>query len=270
MNRHVHEFYRETSSEYSKGHFHKVVALHATPDLDWNEIRLLAPELSRGWYELSRLKQEDRIEFVRDFWVSKLPYHPKLQEFITQFFNSVEDIGVFVVQKKYDDPHQAHMVYSLKNDVGFYRGYPPATDSGITNLQNAFSDTIFPQDYVAFLQIHDGFCKTTDCTGITQSFLMKESYEKFQKMVEAFETPLLTTKNQTVNPKTLIPFYESFGMPFYQCFWSEWYPLEEMGNVYFSGSTKTISDVASKDPSAETMAFPTYSDWLMFYLESIS
>lgn len=270
MNRHVHEFYKETSSSSSKGNFHKVIALHTDRDFSWNEIHRLAPDLSRGWYELSRLKQEDRLEFVRDFWISKLPYHPKLQEFITQFFDSVEDIGIYVVQKMYDDPFQSHLVYSLKKDVGFYRGYSPITESGIANLQNAFSDTIFPQDYVAFLQIHDGFCKTTDCTGITKSSLMRESYDKFQEMVGSFDAPLTTSKNQAVNPRSLIPFYESFGMPFYQCFWSEWYPLEEMGNVYFSGSTKTISDVTSKDPSADTMAFPTYSDWLMFYLESIS
>ena len=58
-------------------------------------------------------------------------------------------------------------------------------------------------------------------------------------------------------------------MPFFQCFWLEWYPEDEMGNVYYSGVANTISDLAAKATSAENMAFPTFTDWLMFYLETI-
>jgi hypothetical protein len=58
-------------------------------------------------------------------------------------------------------------------------------------------------------------------------------------------------------------------MPFYQCFWAEWYPEQEMGNVYYSGESKTISDVFGSFSSSETMAFTTFTDWLMFYLERI-
>jgi hypothetical protein len=79
----------------------------------------------------------------------------------------------------------------------------------------------------------------------------------------------MTSKGAPVNPKSVIPFYESFGIPFYQCFWGEWYPQQEMGNVYFSHTTKTISDVGGTDSSAESMAFQTFVEWLMFYLERV-
>lgn len=97
---------------------------------------------------------------------------------------------------------------------------------------------------------------------------MREVYERFQQMLKKLDV-LKTTDEIEVNPKTLIPFYESFGMPFYQCFWSEWYPEEEMGNVYFSDLTKTISSTHLRESSPENMAFPTFIDWLKFYLERI-
>jgi hypothetical protein len=58
-------------------------------------------------------------------------------------------------------------------------------------------------------------------------------------------------------------------MPFFQCFWGEWYPEREMGNVYYSGFTRSISDYTQFGVGVETMAFETFTDWLMFYLETI-
>ena len=126
---------------------------------------------------------------------------------------------------------------------------------------------MLPLDYLAFLQIHNGFSKVTD-SGITPSNLMKKKYNDFQNTLSLAE-PVTTVKGDPVDALKLIPFYESFGMPFYQCFWGEWYPEEEMGNVYFSGQTNKISDTTGLDPSVDTMAFPTFADWLMFYLEII-
>ncbi len=118
------------------------------------------------------------------------------------------------------------------------------------------------------MEIHNGFSKTTD-TGIISTRMMPLVYERFLSLIDK-DNPPLTTKGKSVNPRSLIPFYESFGMPFYQCFWKDWYPENEMGNVYYSGSAHTISDPENGDLSGDSMAFPTFLDWLFFYLEIIS
>lgn len=269
MDHHVKEYFSQFHDDTPKGNFHKVLALHEDHSVSWDAVRELVPNFCRGWYELAHLKVEDRIEFSCDFWLSKLPYHPNLDNFLTQFFASLDDIGIYVVQRTFDDPFEASLVYSLRGDNGFFRGGLPATDQEINDLKKAFSEFILPSDYLAFLQIHNGFGKTTDCTGLTKTKCMPEKYESFQKILELEQGPLTTNLGRPVNPKMLIPFYESFGMPFFQCFWGEWYPEQEMGNVYYSGTTKTIFDVESSDPSMESMAFPTFLDWLMFYMERI-
>lgn len=268
MDYHVKEYFSQFHDETPKGNFHKVIALHENPTYSWESVLQMVPDFCRGWYELSRLKSEDRIEFVCDFWLSKLPYHPKLDVFLTKFFASLDDIGIFILQKTFDGPFEADLVYSLKGDTGFFKGGLPASEKEITDLQKAFSEFILPNDYLAFLQIHNGFCKTTDTTGIVNSGYMPKQSQLFLDMLDQKGT-LSTNHGKPVNPKTLIPFYESFGMPFYQCFWDEWYPEQEMGNVYYSGTTNTIFDVESSDTASECMAFPTFLDWLMFYMERI-
>lgn len=268
MDHHVKEFYQQSSDEAPKGNFHKVIALHDSPDIDWENVKSMVPDLSKGWYELAHLSLKDRIAFTHDFWISRFPYTPGLDKFLDRFFDSLDDIGVYITQKKFDDPFEVSFIYSLKGDSGFYRGGLPISEKNLSSLQKFFGDLILPNDYFAFLQIHDGFCKTTDCTGITKSTRMRDSYQIFQDLVQK-HGPIVTSKGREVDPKTLIPFYESFGMPFYQCFWADWYPEHEMGNVYYSGESKTISDVEGGGASTEIMAFPTFVDWLMFYLEKI-
>lgn len=269
MGQHLNEYFSQFCDDNMKGHFHKVIALNQNPNITWDSISALVPNLCRGWFELSHLSPQDRIEFTCDFWLAKLPYHPKLSDFLSRFFASLEDIGIFITQQKFDDPYNAHLVYCLKNDTGFFRGALPASEQEIAELQRSFSSFILPADYLAFLQIHNGFCKTTDCTGLIIASQMENAYQNFQQLTE--EAGILTTsKGNLVDPHKLIPFYESFGMPFYQCFWADWYPEEEMGNVYYSGMTKAISEVGGNDPSSESMAFPTFTDWLMFYMEIIS
>jgi len=266
MDHHLRDFYSEFSTETQTGNFHKVIALHDESDVDWKEISSVAPTLPRGWYELANLPPQDRIEFTREFWSSSLPYDPILDSFLSVFFDSLDDVAVFLTQQKFDDPFHTEMVYSRSENRGFFRGGCPATEEDLVALQELFPDHILPIDYTAFLLIHDGFWKTTDCTGIIRSEEMKESYEKFQAFLEA-KGPLSIGGNEAVDPKSLIPFYESFGMPFFQCFWTEWYPAQEMGNVYYSGESNTISSVDGD--SSETLAFPRFIDWLVFYLEQI-
>lgn len=267
MDSHVHNFFRMGSDDTSGGHYHKVIALHEAPDIDCENLCQLVPDLSKGWYELAVLDTKDRIEFVRDYWLDQLPYQQGLSEFVVRFFSQVDDIGIFLTQKKFDDPFQVSMIYSLKGDNGFYRGASPATDQRINRLQNAFEGALLPADYLAFLRIHDGFWKTTDCTGLTPSAMMPSVNKAFQERLA--NTSVLTSDGNEVDPTTLIAFYESFGLPFYQCFWKDWYPQGEMGNVYFSGNTNTILFSEEGGMQSENMAFPSFLDWLMFYLERV-
>lgn len=268
MDLHAVEYYSAYSEPGPHGHFHKVIALHDHPYLDWPDAVEIAPTLSRGWYELARLPIQDRIEFTRDFWLAKLPYHPDLNQFLTKFFASLDDVGIFLTQQKYEDPFDVHLVYSLADNSGFFHGKSPATEAEIINLQKEFLNYILPVDYLAFLQIHNGFAKLTD-TGITPSTQMKQTYQTFQQMLEEGDVPITTIDGTSVNPTSLIPFYESFGMPFFQCFWGDWYPDQEMGNIYYSALSRVISTCRKKDECAETLAFQMFTDWLIFYLEKI-
>ncbi|OJU82625.1 MAG: SMI1/KNR4 family protein [Chlamydia sp. 32-24] len=263
----INDYYSEFSEKKQNGKFHKVIALHENKQISWGEIQKIAPNMVRGWFELAHLCDEDRINFLRDYWLVKLPYHPKMGEFLNRFFSSLDGIGVYLTQKSYDDPFQIQLVYSLKSGNTFFSGCAPATEEEINHLSTYFSKWILPQDYLAFLKIHGGFCKTTDSTGILKPSQVINTYKQFQAYL-INEEPLIV-RGRAIDPSTLIPFYESFGMPFYQCFWAEWYPELEMGNVYYSGTSKSISFVANSDEFQDSMAFPTFSDWLMFYLEEI-
>lgn len=271
MDSHIKEYYRKSSGDSpqgSPGNFHSIISLNDSPDATWKAISSKVPQLSRGWFELSHLEPKDRIEFTHDFWMSRLPYNARVEPVFDKFFSSLDDIVVFLTQKKFDDPFESTLVYSLKDDSGFFKGSLPISEKNLNQLERCFSNFILPEDYLAFLHIHDGFSKATDSTGLTSSVLMPETYRNFQKMLKE-EDPIILTNGAVLNPATLIPFYESFGMPFYQCFWGEWYPEQEMGNVYYSGNTKTISDVYTAQLGSESMAFSTFIDWLAFYLEGI-
>ncbi len=269
MDTHLKDFFSQSSDETPRGSFHSVISLHETPEINWSELRRKVPSLPKGWFELSRLPSRDRIEFTRDYWLSKISYREKFAEFLMRFFENLDDIGIYITQKKFADPFEVNLVYSLKDDSGFYRGGPPASEEAIVRLRKEFPDVQLPADFLAFLRIHDGFWKTTDSTGIIPSSQMRGLYEQFQEMVTQIEI-LKTSEGDEVDPTTLIPFYESFGMPYFQCFWSDWYPEEEMGNVYFSDLTKTISFSRERGFNLENMSFPTFFDWLKFYLERIA
>jgi hypothetical protein len=212
MDIHVKDYFRQISDEYPSGKFHKVIALHEAPDIDWKSISLKIPSLPKGWFELAHLPVKDRLEFLHDYWLTKMPYHPELGGFLRRFFDSMDDIGIFLTQLNPENPYIAQLVYSLKNNGGFFSGKLPASEQEIVDLQRAFPSVILPVDYLAFLQIHNGFNKTTDCTGITESRKMPLKYEEFQQRLSCYDV-VTNSKGAVVSPKSLIPFYESFGMP---------------------------------------------------------
>lgn len=262
MDSHIKKFFFGKNA-----HFHHVISLNDSPDLSWEEVSEKCPTLCRGWFELSKLKRADRIEFTRDFWLSKIPYQPEMLEAFLQFFNSLDDIVLFLAQKEANDPYECYMVYSLNNNRGFFHGKCPSREEEIVGLQQLFPEVILPQDYLLFLSIHNGFAKAYD-TGVLNTKQIAECTKRFRQGLSQ-EEPLLNANDQNIDPETLIPFYESYEMPVYQCFWSEWYPEQEMGNVYYSGLTRTISDIRNLATGEENLAFPTFIDWLLFYLEKV-
>lgn len=267
MNSHVHKYYRKFVGEETPiPLFHDVVALHDEPTLSWSEISKKVPSMPRGWYELAHLNAQDRIEFVRDFWQATLPFVPHIHTFIRDFFFSLDDIGIYAYQWKGDQEFACEVVYSLKDGSCFYHGGPPCDEKEIGFLNHHFDDDL-PQDYLSFLRIHNGFSKHTD-TGILKAqdvvYLHKQIEEEVLK-----QNLTISCRGQIIDPKDLVPFYESFGLRSYQCFFREWYPDLEMGNVYFSPIEKVISDFLDQNALHDTMAFSSFLDWLAFYLEEI-
>ncbi len=124
-----------------------------------------------------------------------------------------------------------------------------------------------PEDYLAFLTIHDGFSKHTD-TGIIKTKHLPEVHDQ---LIQEFDQSLseFSAHEQIVVLADLLPFYESFGQSSYQCFFSRWRPHGQACNVYYSMSEKSISDLSHRVRWQENLAFPIFLDWLIFYLENI-
>jgi hypothetical protein len=263
----VYDFFLGDSS---KKHFHQVIALHEAHDVRWDNLAKQAPLLPRGWFELSRIAMEDRIEFTQEFWHSKLPFigseSVHLEKRMSEFFENLEEIGIYLVQAKKDGPFDAHMVYSQKGATGFFQGCPPASDEAVESLVKSFGHINFPPDYLAFLRIHDGFSKYTD-TGLIKARNMAQTYQKLQHLLA--DEILVRPDGQVIVCENLIPFYESFGLHCYQCFYADWYPEEEMGNVYFSENDRSISNYQDSPALEEHLAFSSFLGWLVFYLEDI-
>lgn len=257
------------SHEFSDGHFHEVIALSEWQQ-SWEAMSAKIPLLPRGWYELSQLSVEDRVEFTRVFWLSKLPIltpdESYCEERLETFFESLEDIEIFATQERANHPYEVHMVYALKEGAGYFHGAPPVTSASLEALKRQFAHVQLPPDYLAFLEIHDGFCKYTD-TGMIKSKEMARAFQHLQKLLA--EDILVRPDGQVIDPSSLIPFYESFGLHCYQCFYADWYPKSEMGNIYFSEPEHLISNFFEKHALEENLAFPTFVGWLVFYLEDV-
>ncbi len=267
MDRHVLDYFKESAAGEAHGEaYHKVIPLHEE-DLPYERVQELVPKMPRGWFELCRLPVEDRIEFTKSYWLSKLTFFPEFASAIGAFFENVGDIGIFLTQK-FDEPFVAHFVYGLKGGGGFYQGAIPIDDEEVFYLANQFPGIIFPQDYIAFLEIHNGFAKPGD-SGVVPSHRVKELHDELIALFEMSD-PILTWEKQSVDPTKLFPFYESFAALSYQCFWDDWHPDQEMGNVYFSQEPRIFSDTRNSKSASETMAFPSFIEWLIFYLERVA
>ena len=267
MDQHALEYY----TSYSQGHpntcFHRVIALHEEPMIDWEEAVFIVPTLTTGWYELAQFPSRERIEFTRDFWSSRLTYAPEFIQACNNFFNTVDDIGIFLTQRCTGEPFIPELVYSLKNNSGFFHGNLPITPEELDSLKKEFGKTLLPSDFLDFLTIHNGFAKHPDF-GIIRSRELLSTAQSLHVFLEAEEL-LQTSSGHLLNPKSLIPFYKSFNMPAYQCFCTEWYPADEMGNIFYSAITHSISDFEQKEAALTTLAFDTFTNWLLFYLEQI-
>lgn len=258
---HVKRYFQEGTE------FFKVVALCEQPSMEWDVAFTLVPGMPRGWWELAQLPVADRIEFLREYWTMTLPFSPHVSPRIDHFFAHLESIELFITQKMASSPYVAEMVYGVKGDRSFFHGHPPAAPDQIAAVGKWSDQLQLPIDYLAFLRIHDGFSKVTD-TGLIPVAHLREESDRLQALL-AQSVPLVLPSGEEVNPSKLIPFYRSFGLDCYQCFFGDWYPEQEMGNLYYSGIDRSLSDFSNRAGWVEQQAFPTFMDWLAFYLELV-
>ena len=233
--------------------FKEVRFLSEESDATWEEISDIAFDLPRGWFELSKVSSQDRVEFTRDFWLDRIPYHPSAHPAFFEFFEQLDDVAVVLTREREGEPFDAELVYSLADGSSFFRGKPPC-------IEGIEIEVHLPQDYLSFLRIHNGFGKLSEM-GLLE---MEEILPARRRVID-----LLKAGDVNVDPGTLIPFYESLGLSSFQCFYTDWYPGAEMGNVYLSGIDYTISDVSNKKMWTENLAFPTFSEWLVYYLQGM-
>lgn len=259
MNSTVFEYYRK-----GKGHFSEVILLDDESNMPWEKVEKMSPDMPKGWFELCHLSEDDRISFICDYWQKMLPYSPKVHDFLTSFFARIDDVAVFLFQKKENSTFEAELVYSLKNEK-FLRGSVPIGEGALFNLQKKFL-SILPNDYLSFLRLHNGFGRSND-RGILSAENVKAVTDKMCAFIEE-SGKTVSSGNRVVNPKSLIFFYEDCGQNAFQCFLDEWYPAGDIGNVYFSTSDFSISDYKAFG-LADRLAFPSFLDWLMVYLEDI-
>ncbi len=247
--------------------FHEVLYLSEEREISWEAVSKKAFDLPRGWYELSRVTPRDRVEFVRDFWLDRIPYHPKAHPLIFEFFEQLDDVAVVLMRRTPDEPMDSELVYSLADNSSFFRGKPPCTDGMIADL-NKQLELNLPHDYVSFLRIHNGFGKLSEMGLIEAEEILDAKKRVMNLLLKSQKN--VRSGDLSVDPGALVPFYESLGLSSFQCFFSDWYPGSEMGNVYLSGIDYTLSDVSDKKGWIENLAFPTFSEWLAYYLEGMN
>src|SRR5688500_8989539 len=122
MSEYTNAFFHEFSGDSPSGTFHKVIALREASEFSWEEIKKKAPDICKGWFELSHLGKEERLEFIEQFWEGKMCQFPKFCHFFEKFFKDVENIEIYLTQKTFDDPFESQLVYRLKDNGGFFRG----------------------------------------------------------------------------------------------------------------------------------------------------
>lgn len=239
----------ERISQYFEGE--ETIFLSELKGLSFEEGKKKAPRLTKGWHELCQLEDDIRFELIRDYWFNALPIISTFRAFIDRFFAKVEKVGMISTKLG------IFMTYTLKDRLECFFGGPPLIDEEIEALKGQI-DFSLPEDFCRFYRIHNGFFKGGD-TGVYSSGVLVEEAQRFKQMGH-----LLSLGAQKVSTDLLLPFYRSFGLDVYQCFYKEWYLDEGMGNVLCSLTEETISD-----PNRDPMAFPTFLEWLTFYMEEV-
>ncbi|MDP1608642.1 MAG: SMI1/KNR4 family protein [Chlamydiales bacterium] len=266
MNFLVRQFFN-VEREKGDAHFNEVFFLHEEMNEQWESLSERAPCVPRPWFELSRLSSAERIEFVSDLWLQRLSYHPKGYPALVNFFEKLDDIGIIIHRQSEEEPFAVEMVYSLADNSSFFRGLPPCKEEDLDRLKTLIPYDL-PADFLSLFRIHHGFGKLSEL-GLLQVDAMIEARQNVIDLVLKGEVPMYL-QDRLVDPDLLIPFYESFGLVSYQCFYADWYPGSEMGNVYLSGIDYAISDITDRKTWTEQLAFPTFFEWLVYYLQGMS
>ena len=245
---------------YETGGFSEVLFLCEKKDIAWNRISEKAPELPRAWFELSQISSKARIDFVLDQWMNKLSFHPKATPAIEAFFSSLEDIEIVVVTRNFVTT--VEMVYSLKDNCSFFRGFAPLNEQDIRIFKMEVHPNL-PSDYFSFFLLHNGFGKLGD-----RGILSMDEIQQAQEEVQILLEKQVSLEGRLIRKEMLIPFFENMGS--FQCFFSDWYPNSEMGNVFLSGINYTVSDTTNPDEWELECAFATFLDWLWRYLKGMN
>ncbi|MEN9654103.1 MAG: hypothetical protein RL235_215 [Chlamydiota bacterium] len=244
--------------------FYEDDALQATVISDavigWDELQ--GVRIPRGWFELSRVSASLRVEFARDFWLDLLPYNPFVYDRMAAFFEQLDDVAVVIAQER--NQKRAELVYSLADNSCFFRGLVPASEQEIMEMQDEVGHKL-PRDYCSFLRIHSGFGKLSEIAMISCEDIAQTHRNLIEWLMQKERSILSGEK--IVDPTSLIPFFESKGLNSFQCFFADWYPNSEMGNVYLSGIDYTASNIQDRRAQSDTYAFVSFEEWLIAYLE---
>jgi hypothetical protein len=261
MNRLVNQFFNKSN----ESPFEEVVFVDCQSK--WEELLKIAPNLPRGWYELSQISRDNRVDFTRDFWLDHIPYNPSAHVILFEFFERLDDIFIVLAKPKTSSKFIPELVYSLEDHSCFFRGQLPASREVIDSVLEQL-DVNLPKDYVSFLKIHNGFGKLSEM-GLLKIEEMEDAKRRVEDLIMRSERKVRSGIH-VIDPKALYPFYEALGLSSFQCFYTDWYPQDEMGNVYLSGIDYTVSDVSDKRSWQENLAFTTFSQWLSFYLQGMN
>lgn len=252
MNTQVRDFYQREGIN--------IKFLKDEPSLDWNEAKKLG--VPRGWYELSKVSIEDRVDFVKALWLKTLSFHLRATEVIEEFFDSLDDIIVVACAESEDEPSRVELVYSFADNSTFFRGLVPAEEEDIFWAKRQLEPDL-PSDFWAFFRLHNGFGRRAELGLLALEDLEEARDRLIHRIVRSDKG--LRLGGDPCDPYTLFPFFEQFGS--FQCFAAGWYPESEMGNVYFSGIDYTVSNVGNRKTWTENFAYPTFLEWLAAYLE---
>ncbi len=261
MHPYVFEYYAGKSDRFSD-----VIVLSETRELSWTEVQKMAPDIPRGWFELAHLCANDRMEFVGDFWLRSLPFIPAISEFMALFFASLEDVAPIMWQHKAGEPYQTDLVYSMAGRNCFFRGGAPLSEEKINFIKRQ-NNSMLPADFCDFYKIHNGFAKNFD-EGLFKAESIFEFTKAFQESIQADQKSVQSGLRK-IEGAALIPFYRDLSQESMQCFYLDWYPSGGVGNVALSARDYKISDLTDKTMLAENMAFVSFLDWLVFYMEEV-